>query len=158
MKIPEKKDVMSFSKKFVLTTIVKSKLRRVHRQLACVGLGVAIAACAHNDVELGTEGYVEGFFGGVAGDEPRAVLEARKILSSGGNAVDAATTMYFTLAVTMPSAASLGGGGTCLVFRPGFNKKLPQKIEALQFVLQLLHMKNQEIMLKILFRSMVIIF
>ena len=58
----------------------------------------------------------------------------RKILSSGGNAVDAATTMYFTLAVTMPSAASLGGGGTCLVFRPGFKNKLPQKIEALQFL------------------------
>ena len=97
-------------------------------------MAVVTAACTGSDAELGTEGYVKGFFGGVAGDEPRAVLEARKILSSGGNAADAATTMYFTLAVTMPSAASLGGGGTCLVYRPEFKKKLSQKIEALQFL------------------------
>ena len=65
-----------------------------------------MTACSANDAGLGTEVHVKGFFGGVAGDEPRAVLEARKVLSSGGNAVDA-NTMYFTLAVTMPSAASL---------------------------------------------------
>ena len=70
---------MSISKKLVLTAIAKGgKLRRVHRQLACVGLGVALAACTPNDVELGTEGYVKGFFGGVAGDEPRAVLRRGK--------------------------------------------------------------------------------
>ena len=61
MKIPEKKDVMSFSKKLVLTTIAEGKLRRVYRQLACVGLGVAMVACTPDDVELGTEGYVKGF-------------------------------------------------------------------------------------------------
>ena len=126
--------MISFFKKLDLTPLAEGRLRRVARQLACVGMVGLTAACTGNDAGLGTEGYVKGFFGGVAGDEPRAVLEARKILSSGGTAADAATAMYFTLAVTMPSAASLGGGGTCLVYRPEFERKVSQKIEALQFL------------------------
>ena len=119
---------MSFFKKLTLTLVAEGRLRRVPRQLACGGIALVMAACNGSNSELGDEGYVKGFFGGVAGDEPRAVLEARKILSSGGNAADAATTMYFTLAVTMPSAASLGGGGTCLVYRPKLKRKLPFKM------------------------------
>lgn len=56
-----------------------------------------------------------GRFAAATADESRAAEIGREILLAGGNATDAATAMYFALAVTLPSAASLGASGACIV-------------------------------------------
>ncbi len=68
-------------------------------------------------------------YGGVVADEPYAAQAGRDALVAGGSAADAATAMYFAMAVTLPSRASLGGGGLCLVFDP--KERSAQAIEFL---------------------------
>ena len=77
---------------------------------------LALLASCTDSKPVGSIGYVKGFGGMVAADEPRAVLAARDVLSAGGSAADAAVVAYFTMAVTQPSTASLGGGGVCVAY------------------------------------------
>ncbi len=107
---------------------VKRSPVRGHRQITPFLLFLALSACSGNlldsfnpfnkeeDESLrGTVGFIKGFLGGVVTDEPRATLIGREILASGGTAADAAVALSLTLSVTLPSSASLGGGGICVV-------------------------------------------
>jgi gamma-glutamyltranspeptidase/glutathione hydrolase len=56
--------------------------------------------------------------GAAVADEPLAARAGAAALASGGSAVDAVTTIFFTMTATYPVAAGLGGGGLCLVRDP----------------------------------------
>jgi gamma-glutamyltranspeptidase / glutathione hydrolase len=60
----------------------------------------------------------------VASQEARATRVGVEILKAGGNAVDAAVAVGFALAVTLPRAGNIGGGGFMLVHLAGRNETL----------------------------------
>lgn len=57
--------------------------------------------------------------GAVAMPDSYSADAAIKILKQGGNAIDAAITAQFVLAVTLPEAGNIGGGGFMLVHKDG---------------------------------------
>ena len=91
--------------------------RRVAHVLALAGLAGLATACGLGgpQKEFGESGYIQGFYGGIAGPEPTSVLIGRDVLTSGGSAADAAVAMGLAMAVTYPSQVGIGGGGSCLV-------------------------------------------
>ena len=60
----------------------------------------------------------------VATQEELATKAGLEVLKEGGNAIDAAVTVGFTLAVTLPRAGNLGGGGFMLIHLAENNQNL----------------------------------
>ena len=79
-----------------------------------------LAACSSTTIETGlstdTVSPSKNQLGeyALALPEKHAALAVAKVLESGGNAIDAAVTAGFTLAVTYPTAGNIGGGGFML--------------------------------------------
>lgn len=120
-------------------SVVRQPLKGRHRpgirQCAVIlGLLVLTAACDKKTAEYRDPDPVsaKGFSGGVAADEPRAALVARDILAAGGSAADAVTAGTLAMAVTYPSAVSLGAGGMCTVIDPA-----RKRVDAIEFLPQL---------------------
>jgi gamma-glutamyltranspeptidase / glutathione hydrolase len=66
----------------------------------------------------------------VAAPDAYGTQAAREILDAGGNAVDAAVALGFTLAVTYPEAGNLGGGGFATVLIGGHEYFLDYREQA----------------------------
>lgn len=126
---------------FILRPI--SRWRPCLRQLITVlGAGFICVACGSDSPPEGQVGFVDDHFGGVVSDEPRSALIGRDILSSGGNAVDAAVATYFAMSVTYPGAATLGGGGMCVVYQGN-----GETVEAVDFRAALFSAGNRAVMI-----------
>jgi len=76
----------------------------------------AQAASASYDFELDVFHPVVAKNGMVASEQSLASHIGLDILQAGGNAVDAAVAMGFALAVTLPNAGNIGGGGFMMVY------------------------------------------
>lgn len=94
------------------------------RRLARLLLLLAITLCAPGQLLLAAQPAA------VASPDAYGAQAVREILDAGGNAVDAAVALGFTLAVTYPEAGNLGGGGFATVLMGGQEYFLDYREEA----------------------------
>jgi gamma-glutamyltranspeptidase/glutathione hydrolase len=105
---------MQFMKRLLATTFTLGTL--------VLGAG-ASTSCAHDSpTSAPATKHVEPAVvetGAVAVPDEFAANAAEQILTSGGNAVDAAVAVEFALAVTYPEAGNIGGGGMMTLYVDG---------------------------------------
>ncbi len=76
---------------------------------------IVVTACSHNQAT--TQVYQQA----VAMPDSFSADAAMAVLEEGGNAVDAAIAAQFVLAVTLPEAGNIGGGGFMTIAFEGEN-------------------------------------
>ena len=112
---------------------MKSKLRALFPVAAILAAIIAISAQPQAqrandpaaDAVIGFESRFQPVVaenGMVAAQEKIAAQVGADILKAGGNAIDAAVAVGFTLAVTHPQAGNLGGGGFMVISLAGGKK------------------------------------
>jgi gamma-glutamyltranspeptidase/glutathione hydrolase len=82
---------------------------------ASLALVLAVATSLQTGGRAASGLTAEGPHAAVATDQRLASEAGLRVLRAGGNAVDAAVAIGYTLAVTFPAAGNLGGGGFMLV-------------------------------------------
>ena len=96
---------------------ISTKLVAVCTRLIVISTSLAVSYGAHADAILEGERFnpVTATQGMVSTSHALATEVALQILKDGGNAVDAAVTAGFALAVTQPRSGNIGGGGFMLI-------------------------------------------
>jgi gamma-glutamyltranspeptidase/glutathione hydrolase len=91
-----------------------------HRLLLGIAAAIACTPAHANLLQEQAQRFhpVESGGGMVAAQESQAAAVGAQILRQGGNAVDAAVATSFALAVTLPQAGNLGGGGFLVLWLP----------------------------------------
>ncbi len=95
-------------------------------------IAVATAAHAQRPLQFPPVQPVVAQHGMVVAQETRAARIGAEVLRRGGNAVDAAVAVGFTMAVTYPRAGNLGGGGFMVIHLAG-RKRTPAKDIAIDY-------------------------
>ena len=99
---------------------------------------LALAGCTTNSHKTNVDDVYQR--AAYAVPDKYAALEVERVLSSGGNAVDAAIVAAFVLAVTFPEAGNIGGGGFMLLHQNGeqhfldYREKAPLAAERNMFL------------------------
>lgn len=93
--------------------------RQVSKLIAIYTVLCAIALITHTHTACGAENALvfpsQGKSGMVVAGQEAAARAGLEVLKGGGNAVDAAVTVAFVMAVTLPRAGNIGGGGFMLI-------------------------------------------